>query len=399
MANSAIILWKPTGEIVFLNEFAQRFFGYSADEILGKHVSMLVPETDSCGQSLAALAEDVIGYPDEYVAHVNENLCKDGRRVWVSWTNRAIFDEEDRLAEILAVGNDVTAQKELEEALRKARDDLKCAVEERTEALLTINATLQQEIAERAATERALARKAEELARSNRDLEQFAYAASHDLQEPLRNVSSCMQLLRNRYSDQLGSDAAELMRYAEDSTERMKNLINGLLTYSRVKTRGNPFEPRHCERILQDTLDDLHQAIEESGAVVTHDALPKLLVDGTQLAQAFQNLIGNAIKFRGTDPPRVHVSAKRDQGEWIFSVADNGIGIDSEYTDRIFTVFKRLHSGSTYPGTGIGLSITKKIVERHGGRIWVESVPRVGSTFFFTLPVNDDEGKRFGPTR
>jgi light-regulated signal transduction histidine kinase (bacteriophytochrome) len=353
---------------------------------MGKSVMTFVPEVDSHGQDLTTLLRDIVADPGRYVAHVIENVCKDGRRVWMSWTHRAIVDDQNRVAEVLSLGNDISAQKQAEDQLRRARDELQCAVEERTAALTAINTALQEEVGERAATEKALARKAEELARSNGDLEQFAYAASHDLHEPLRNVSSCVQLLRNRYGKDLTPEANQLMKLAEDSTDRMKNLINGLLRYSRVGTRGNPFEPRDCEQVLKDTLSDLRQAIEDSAATVTHDPLPTVLVDGTQLAQVFQNLIGNALKFCVAKPPQIHISAKRDAEEWIFSVKDNGIGIEAEYTDKIFAVFKRLHGDSTYPGTGIGLAITKKIVERHGGRIWVESEPHVGSTFYFTLP-------------
>lgn len=386
LANSAILRWKSTGELTFLNKFAERFFGYSAEEVLGKSAMIFVPDVDSHGQNLTTLSRDIVAAPERYVSNINENICKDGRRVWVCWTNTAILDEHNHVVEILAVGNDISAQKQIEDVLREARDELRCAVEERTAALLAINRTLQEEIGERVATEKALAHKAEELVRSNRDLEQFAYAASHDLQEPLRNVSGCMQLLRNRYGEGLAPEADQLMKYAEDSTERMKNLINGLLKYSRVRTRGSPFELRDCEQVLRDTLSDLRQAIEESGARVTHDPLPTVRVDGSQLTQVFQNLVGNAIKFHSSEPPRIHISAKRDAEEWIFSIKDNGIGIAPEHTDKIFAVFKRLHGDSAYPGTGIGLAITKKIVERHGGRIWAESQPHVGSTFYFTLP-------------
>lgn len=386
LANSVIIRWKPPGTVTFFNKFAERFFGYSAAEVVGKNIMMLVPEVDSEGQDLSRLTKEIVQKPDQYATFVNENVRKDGTRVWVSWTNKAIRDDDHRVVEILSVGNDVTAQKEAKDLLKKTRDELAYAVEERTTALRAINAALQQEIRERTATEEALQIKAEELARSNRDLEQFAYAASHDLQEPLRNVTSCVQLLRNRFGDEMGPDAAQLMRYAEESTDRMKSLINGLLNYSRVKTRGNPFEERDSEALLEETLLDLYQALNESGAVVTHDALPKVCVDGSQLSQVFQNLIMNAVKFRGPEQPRIHISARLEGAEWIFSVKDNGIGIEPEYSDKIFVVFRRLHSNSVYPGTGIGLAITKRIIERHGGRIWVESRPGAGSTFCFTLP-------------
>jgi len=243
-----------------------------------------------------------------------------------------------------------------------------------------------KDISDRKRSEEALKEKTEELARSNRELEEFAYVASHDLQEPLRMVTSYVQLLARRYQKRLDSEAEEFINFAVDGATRMHSLINDLLAYSRVGIRGQTFERFNCETILQQSLDNLKVTIEESGAVVTHDSLPTLMADGSQLGQLFQNLIGNAIKFRGDEPPRVHVSATPNGKGWTFSVRDNGIGIAPEYTERIFVIFQRLHSNDKYPGTGIGLAICKKIVERHGGRIWVESEPGKGATFYFTLP-------------
>jgi len=239
---------------------------------------------------------------------------------------------------------------------------------------------------ERKRAEEALKEKTEELARSNRDLEQFAYVASHDLQEPLRMVTSYVQLLARRYKGKLDSDADEFIGFAEDGAIRMWNLINDLLAYSRVGMRSRQLEPADCETALSQSLDNLKVAIEENGAVVTHDALPTVMADNPQLVQLFQNLIENAIKFHGAAPPRLHVSASSNGNGWTFSVRDNGIGIAPEYTKRIFTIFQRLHSREEYAGTGIGLAICQKIVERHGGRIWVESQTGQGATFYFTLP-------------
>jgi PAS domain S-box-containing protein len=234
--------------------------------------------------------------------------------------------------------------------------------------------------------EEALAQKAVALTRSNADLEQFAYIASHDLQEPLRMVSSYLQLLERRYQDQLDADAREFIAYAVDGATRMQALINALLSYSRVGTRGKPFEPTDCAIILDRVLVNLKVAIEESDAVVTHDPLPTVMADGVQLTQVFQNLIANAIKFHGERRPEVHIGAQHTDAEWLLSVRDNGIGIDPQHYERIFVIFQRLHSREEYPGAGIGLAICKKIVERHGGRIWVESQPGAGSTFYFTIP-------------
>ena len=231
-----------------------------------------------------------------------------------------------------------------------------------------------------------LTQKAQELARSNAELEQFAYVASHDLQEPLRMISSYTQLILRRYGDRFDSDGKEFMDFVVDGAARMKQLIEDLLAYSRVGTHGKDFEPTDCETVLQKACANVRAAIENNGAVITHDPMPKIDADDTQLVQLFQNLISNAIKFRGDAAPSIHVRAK-DQGDaWLFAVEDQGIGIEPQYFERIFMVFQRLHNKAEYPGTGIGLAICKKVVDRHGGQIWVESEPHHGSKFFFTLP-------------
>jgi signal transduction histidine kinase len=224
------------------------------------------------------------------------------------------------------------------------------------------------------------------LLRSNTELEQFAYVASHDLQEPLRAVTGCVQLLQQRYQGQLDSRADVLITHIVDGAIRMQTLINDLLAYSRIDSRGWRLELVDCAAVLRDVLVNLEVAIKESGAAVTHGALPTVMADRLQLAQIFQNLLSNALKFRGEQPPDIHVGVEYRAGEWRFAVRDNGIGIESPYRERIFTIFQRLHTRREYPGTGIGLAICKKIVERRGGRIWVESESGKGSTFFFTIP-------------
>jgi PAS domain S-box-containing protein len=243
-----------------------------------------------------------------------------------------------------------------------------------------------EDITEHKQTEK-LRQTVEELARSNRDLEQFAYVSSHDLQEPLRMVASYLQLLEQRYKGRLEADADEFIAYAVDGAKRMQELINDLLAFSRVRTKGKEFTKTDCSHVLGQAIANLQAAIEESGAVLTNDSLPIVEADETQLIQLFQNLLDNAIKFRRKEPPRIHISAKRKGEEWLFSVIDNGIGIDPQYAERIFVIFQRLQEKEECPGTGIGLAICKRIVERHGGRIWVESTPEKGSTFFFTIPV------------
>ena len=227
---------------------------------------------------------------------------------------------------------------------------------------------------------------ADELARSNADLEQFAYVASHDLQEPLRMVTTYMQILKEEYVGELSADADRYIKYAVEGADRMGDLIDGLLGLSRVSTQKVPSVPTDCNELVDGVITDLGQVIEESGALVTSGDLPTINGDSTQLGQLFQNLISNGIKFRGDVPPRVNVEAQNRGGEWVFSVRDNGIGIAPRHRDRIFQMFQRLHSRANYPGTGIGLAICYKIVQGHGGSIWVESEPGEGSTFYFTIP-------------
>ncbi|HMD96803.1 MAG TPA: PAS domain S-box protein [Terriglobia bacterium] len=348
-SNDAIVGKTVDGIITSWNRSAQQLYGFSPEEALGQPVSIIIPPERS-----AELEEILHAIRDEgRVKHVETvRLRKDGTRVDVSVTASPIRDAEGKVIGASSIVRDITERKQIEAALAK---------------------------------------RAEELARSNAELERFAYVASHDLQEPLRMVASFTQLLAKRYRGKLDGEADEFIGYAVDGARRMQVLINDLLTYSRVGTRGKDFNPTNCEAVLEVALENLKNAIEETGAVVSHDPLPTVRADETQLFQLIQNLVGNALKFHGSAPPRVHVSAQEVDGEWRFSVRDDGIGIDPQHAERIFVIFQRLHTAAEYPGTGIGLAIAKKIVERHGGRIWVESEPGHGATFYFTLKTGGRE--------
>ncbi len=240
--------------------------------------------------------------------------------------------------------------------------------------------------------ERRVAERTSALERSNAELQRFAYVASHDLQEPLRMVASYAGLLRARYGGQLDERADKYLNYTVDGAERMQALIRDLLTYARVETRATVARGVNLDRVVDEVLHHLEAAIGEAGADITRDDLPMLEIDAAQFRQLYQNLIGNAIKFRGEAAPAVHLGAKRAGDEWILSVADNGIGIEPDYSARIFQMFQRLHDRDRYPGTGIGLAIVKRVAERHGGRVWVESEPGAGACFYIAVPAALEAG-------
>jgi light-regulated signal transduction histidine kinase (bacteriophytochrome) len=274
------------------------------------------------------------------------------------------LNETGEVIGVIGVSMDVTERRLAEEELKNHRDHLEELVNERTSEL--DNAII-------------------DLKRSNQELEQFAYVASHDLQEPLRMVSSYTQLLERRYKDLLDQDAKDFIFFAVDGANRMQHLINDLLDYSRVTTRGKPFVKVDLSTVLGHAINNLQKKIQETGALIVNEDLPFVYGDEVQLVRVFQNLLDNAIKFRGTVPPRISISSKTVDDKVQISISDNGIGIDKIYTDRVFTIFQRLHNKIEYPGTGIGLAICKRTIERHGGKIWFESEPGKGTTFIFTL--------------
>jgi light-regulated signal transduction histidine kinase (bacteriophytochrome) len=274
---------------------------------------------------------------------------------------------------------DGTERKQVQRLLQATHDELEQLMQQRT-------AALSKEIAEHQRAERALTQQAEELRRSNTELQQFAYVASHDLQEPLFVVSTALHLLLTRAQGKLDAEAKQFTDYALKGTQQIQTMIADLLTYARVDAQGKPFISTDSAAVLKETLQTLHVRIADSKAVITTDLLPLVRGDKVRLTLLFQNLLSNALKFRSQAPPCIHFSARRQGAEWVFAVQDNGIGIALQHAERIFQVFQRVHTASEYPGTGIGLAICKKIVEQHGGRIWVESAPGGGATFFFTLP-------------
>ncbi|MGA7615153.1 MAG: PAS domain S-box protein [Thermoanaerobaculia bacterium] len=343
-SDDAIISKTLDGVVTSWNPAAERIFGYTAAEIVGKPILILFP-SDRHGEEQNILSRIARG---EHVVHYETvRLRKNGEPIDVSVTISPIHDETGRVVGASKIARDITDRKRLEaEAWRRT----------------------------------------EELARSNAELEQFAFVASHDLQEPLRGVVGCVELLQKRHGPQLNTDARELISLAVESSMRMQNLIEDLLEYSRV---GRPhLEKRRVDLdgALDRALSSLAATIARTGAVVTRGELPVVSGDRRQLSQVFENLIGNAIKFRSECPLKIHISAQREREGWIISVADNGIGIETRFLEKIFGLFQRLHPRARYPGTGVGLPICRKVIERHGGRIWVDSTPGEGSTFSFLLP-------------
>lgn len=382
LAHDAIVVRELDGQIVFWNQGASQLYGWSKDEALGQRThEFFKTEFPQPLEQIMGTIQDA-GFWEGELRHT----CKDSRNIVVASRWVSTPGGRTQGPGILETNNDITERKRAEEALRRAHDELEIRVRERTSELEWSNGLLQMEIQERKRTEAALALRSEELARSNAELEQFAYVASHDLQEPLRMVGSFVQLLERRYKDVLDAKGREHISYAVDGARRMQLLIQDLLAFSRVGTQGKEFAPTNFNSVVRSVLHDLRETISESGAKVNCVSLPTLPADDTQMVQLFQNLISNALKFRGEQSPRIQITAEPSEGNWKFAVKDNGIGIDQRHSERIFLLFQRLHSRREYAGTGIGLAICKKIVDRHGGKIWVESEPGKGSTFLFTLP-------------
>lgn len=328
-------------EIIWINQPMKDMYG---DAIIGtKCYTTYKGLTEPCPD---CVIEKVFNQEQIIVSEKPIKLV-DGRQIHALTTSSPVRDTQGNIVAVVEIAKDITESKNAEKKLKRTLD---------------------------------------ELSRSNIELERFAYIASHDLQEPLRMIVSFLQLLEHRYKGKLDKDADDFIMFAVDGAIRMQRMIDDLLAYSRVGTRGGSFEITDCNTVLGLAIANLKVAIEENNVIISHESLPTLMADASQLILVFQNLIGNAIKFRGEETPQVNVSAKYRETEWVFSVRDNGIGIDPEYFERIFLIFQRLNNREEYSGSGIGLAICKKIIERHGGRIWVDSQPGKGSTFYFAIP-------------
>jgi len=333
----------PDGSFLYVNPAWKKALGYNDDEVANLNLFDVI-HPDSLPHCRDLFSRLVTG---EDIEHVEAQfMTKDGRTIIVEGNSSCRFENGIPVA-TRGTFHDVTHRKQTEESF---------------------------------------ARQAADLARSNAELERFAYAASHDLQEPLRAVAGHCRLLQQRYAGRLDPDADELLEYAVDGATRMKALIDGLLAYSRVRTRDMAITPTDCEQVLDEAIANLKVSIDDTGATITRDPMPRVAADNTQLIELFQNLISNAIKYRDDRPPTVHVGAEARNGMWVFSVRDQGIGIAPEHLERIFEVFQRLHTHDQYPGSGVGLAICNRIVERMGGTIWVDSHVGRGSTFYFELP-------------
>ena len=337
-----LVTIDPNGKITDVNDSTEVVTGFKREDIIGTDFSDYFTDPLKAREGYQKVFEK--GIVRDYELEIKN---KNGQITPVLYNASVYRDDSNNVIGVFASARDITELKESEKVLKLRLD---------------------------------------ELARSNSELEQFAYVSSHDLQEPLRMIASYLQLLDRKYKGKLDAKADKYINFSVDGATRMQNLIDDLLAFSRVTTQAKELEPTDLEAVYKETLYNLELSIKENDAVISHDHLPIVLADKTQISQVFQNLIGNAIKFKSTNRPKINISVKEEDNQWLFAVQDNGIGIDPEHSDRIFEVFKRLHKKRDYPGTGIGLAICKKIIERHGGQIWVKSELGKGSIFYFTIP-------------
>ena len=366
-----ITIYTPSVENIQVNKAFEKITGWSNEEIQELDIMEAVYPDPDYRQEVAEFMNSLSGWKDITMT------IKNGSKIASSWANVPIPDGRQ-----VGIGIDISQRKQMEKELREAHDKLEEKVQERTIELEEAYEALKE-------NEMQLKDLVADLERSNEELRSFAYITSHDLQEPLRTIASFSQLLERRYKGRLDSDADEFLDFIINAAVRMKEMIQGLLDYSRVEREGKKFIKTDMNLKLEKAVSNLRSAIDESSAIITHDDLPTVSAEPDQMVRVFQNIIGNAIKFRKADEQlKIHISVRIDKKrrEWIFSVSDNGIGMEEKYADRIFEVFKRLHTVDKYEGAGIGLAIVKRIIDAHGGYIWVESKLGKGSTFYFTIP-------------
>lgn len=340
-ANSIILRWDHEGIIRFINDFGLRYFGYRKGELVGRHIMTLLPSRDrNSGWDLDGLIKDIARHPDLFTSLPRQNRCRDGTTVWVAWTHKAVRDETGQVRGILAIGSDMTHLKAAQAALRLA----------------------------------------------NLELEQFAYLASHDLQEPLRSVVEFLHLLQHRHSDTIDDKGRHYIERSVRAGQHLQGQIRDLLILARVHTEGAPFVPTDLNRVLASVLDHLNDFLGARNSEVLSAALPTLHVDARQIQDLFRRLITNAVQYNDSPLPRIEIGVRKDAAAFRFFVKDNGIGMTPGLQAGVFKLFHRRQSARQYPGKGLGLALCQKIVERHGGTIWVESRPAEGSTFYFSLP-------------
>ncbi|HWY20761.1 MAG TPA: PAS domain S-box protein [Candidatus Acidoferrum sp.] len=378
-APDAMVVVNQSGEIVLVNVQAEKQFGYRRDELVGQKMKNIIPE----GFAERLIADATRSVADALAQQIGMGIELSGRRKDGSRFPIEIMlsplDSAEGILVTAAIRN-ISARKKSEEdnaalenqatSLQTARDELELRVNERTKELAVANQVLEQ---------------------SNLELKQFAYIASHDLQSPLRSISGFVQLLKLEYEGKLNEEAQDWIRRTVQSIAQMQILIRDLLAYSRVEARSRPFTQIPFLDIVKDALTLLESSVRDSGGQVTWGLLPDIMGDRSQLVQLIQNLVGNGLTYHGDKPPHIHISAERSGKEWIFSVRDNGIGIAPKYYEQIFEIFKRLHDQKDYPGTGIGLAVCRRVVNRHGGKIWVMSEQGQGSTFHFTIPERTEQ--------
>jgi PAS domain S-box-containing protein len=359
LANSIILRWTSRGVVIFLNDFGQRFFGYSAREIVGRHVvGTIVPPTETSGRDLENLMERICADPAAFERNINENICRDGRRVFVNWTNRIVNDAQGKVREILSIGTDVTEQKTAEEKIRR------------------LNSELEQRVLERTA----------QLESANKELEAFSYSVSHDLRAPLRAVNGLSRIALDEFGSRLDPKGRRYLERIRAGAQRMGQLIDDLLAFSQLGRQAMQRKRVDTGKLVRSVLTDLAPQMEGRKFEIKVGTLPGCEGDPALLKQVWINLIANAVKYTaGKDPARIEIGSVPEKNDTAYFVRDNGAGFDMQFASKLFKVFERLHGAEEFEGTGVGLAIVQRIVQRHGGRVWAEAQEGSGATFYFTL--------------